>query len=186
MRLFVAIDIDEDNKSFLWERAKQLKNMGFRGSFPRKENYHITLKFLGEVEERLIPEIKEALKKAAAETAPFELSLSERGVFPGYKQPRVVWIGIKEETGALKKLFSSVEDELSRLGFERERRPFSPHLTLARIKSITPQGKKSLLEFCSKKDYVGKVRVDRFVLYRSILDSRGAIYKKIAEFQLKE
>ncbi len=186
MRLFVAIDIDKENKDSLWERAQKLKNFDFKASFPKKENYHITLKFLGEVDEESIPRIKEALNRASQGIAPFEIILSKRGVFPGHRQPKVVWIGIEEKTGKLKKLFENIERELEKLGFKRENREFLPHLTLARVKNIKPQGKKQLLEFCNEEDYVGKVKVNKFSLYQSILDPRGAIYKKIAEFSLEE
>ncbi|MBU1199435.1 MAG: RNA 2',3'-cyclic phosphodiesterase [Nanoarchaeota archaeon] len=178
MRLFIATDISEDVKQEI-ERIKQPFSE-IKGVKPvRKENMHITLKFLGEVKEDYVSKIKNALSKVSFE--PFKMSIDKIGYFPNEKQIRVLWIDAVpvEPLAKLKKQIDAVLPE-----YKDNYTSFSVHLTFARVKYIAnDEDKKKLLEFVTntkfeKKEFV----VDKFKLYQSTLSLEGPVYEDLASF----
>ncbi len=149
----------------------------------RRESLHLTLKFLGEVPEKRIPEIEKVLSEAGSITGPFEIGLRGTGVFPSYSRPRVLWVGIKEN-GHLSELQRAVEDKLSEEGFPKEDRPFHPHITIGRVKS--QRGIKKVLEEIRRYKELdfGKIYVNEFVLMESLLLPDGARYRKVFAIKL--
>ena len=175
MRAFIAVDIPF-GKEFK-EYQEEIKNFG-GFSFP-KNQFHLTLKFLGEVNENKIEEIKEKLNKINFK--PFKVRLGNFGVFPDKKHINVIWISLIPEE-KIKSLQENVEDVLEQF-FEREKREFKAHVTLARIKFV--KDKEKLLESLKKK-IEGEFVIDKFKLIKSELTPKGAVYTVLGEYNGKE
>ncbi len=182
-RLFIAIkiDISKELKNFIISLKKELSSEKIK--WVDFKNFHITLKFLGDTEENLIPNINEALQKAAKSNTKFTLQLKGIGVFKTIANPRVLWIGIGKNEKMIN-LFNCIEDNLEILGFQKEKREFNPHLTISRIKFL--KDKKVLLNHIlknSNKEW-DKIEIEKFTLYQSILKKQGPTYLEIKNFNL--
>ena len=138
MRTFIAIELSSEIKEALAAASGEIQAK-VRGhiKWVDPDSIHLTLKFLGDTDESNIAKIKNALKKTSSQTPPFTISLGSAGAFPSPDRPRVIWISIKKGEDECANLATSLEDGLEQLGFEREAREFHPHLTLARVKSLT-------------------------------------------------
>jgi len=134
VRCFVAIELSDELKREIAARTEALRKSGADAKWVRAGNLHLTLKFLGGVPEDKLPEIEAALTKAVSGHAGFTMKLKDVGVFPDRKRPRVVWVGI-EDSDALAAVQKGVEAAMADVGFKPEDRPFSPHLTIGRLKS---------------------------------------------------
>lgn len=172
LRLFIAVPIPQGMKESLkvLQASWKAKAQGVRWVKP--EGLHITLKFLGNVHEEKLEGIKEAMRKALSGFTPFEVRVKGTGAFPSTKNPRVLWVGVKDEEGKLKGVFNALEKALQKWGFPREDRPFSPHLTLGRVKG---KGDFSFLEEGSDLDF-GPLLVEEVILFKSDLKPEGAEY----------
>ena len=180
-RGFIAIDIDSFPKLVQFEN--EIKNTGANVKLVEPENVHITLKFLGDTDEGYIDQIEEIIKDAVKQTDSFEIQLKGSGVFPNQNYIKVMWIGIKngEKIG---KIASKIDKQLSELGFEKEKRGFSAHLTIARVRSA--KNKEKLLQIIEKyRDMeFGNFKVDSVKLKKSELTSKGPIYTALKEVKL--
>lgn len=184
MRCFIAINIDDTLKKEIDESVVTLKKGGWDVKWVPSENLHVTLKFLGNTPEDSVQRIKESLSLITPYLEPFTLKLSGVGLFPDKRRPRVIWIDLLDSF-RLKILKEKIEESLLSIGFEREDRPFSPHLTIGRIRS--PKGNDSLfnaIETLKDKDF-GNIGVDKISLMKSELKPTGAQYTTITEFYLK-
>lgn len=180
MRCFIAVDMGNDK---VIACLRELGRVGAALRLVSPENLHLTLKFLGEVQEELIPEISAAMKDALQGIEPFDTSFRGLGTFPSLNYMRVVWVGIEKSREKLIEVQRSLDERLAKLGFQRDKR-FHPHLTLARVKS--PKGKGELREFIMKHadtDF-GAVRIERVELKKSVLTPKGPIYTTIAAREL--
>src|SRR5215475_5700123 len=135
MRTFIAIEIPPEINSALMDLQTELRRAGADVSWTKPENLHLTLNFLGEVDEKRIVEVERACVSSAAEFQPFTLSLNETGVFPNARQPRVLWAGLAGEIEKAVEMRGRLDDGLALIGFEREEKDFRPHLTIGRLKS---------------------------------------------------
>jgi RNA 2',3'-cyclic 3'-phosphodiesterase len=135
MRSFVAIELDATLKQALAQMLRSLERARppYRLKWVAPELQHITLQFLGEINPSDVRDITQALQLAAMGIASFELTLAEIGCFPNIYKPNVLWVGVREPSGALQKLYTAVGAQLGRIGFPPETRAFTPHLTLARV-----------------------------------------------------
>jgi len=131
MRVFIAIELDEKLKDYIFEQQKLVKANSVKGNFSRKENFHLTLRFIGEANCDEIEMLKTAIDATANDFSPFNLKLGELGYFLK-KSKRIIWIGISKGQKELQQLFNLLENNLVRQGFEREVRGLKPHITLAR------------------------------------------------------
>ncbi len=186
MRLFIAIDIDEDIKKRIGEMVEKLRTFAKDAKWVRSENLHLTLKFLGEVKDGVrVERIKRVLHEIATRTIPFSIHLSGTGFFPDEKRPRVFWIGVKESDELLR-LFMEIDKELSSIGFSPEKRDFSGHITIARFRDY--RDRDELMEVISTyKDIdFGSIDVREVVLMESILSTQGVIYRRIGNFLFSE
>ncbi len=177
MRCFIAIPLSEEIKEKVTSIQKHFKIPGIK--LVEKENLHITLKFLGEVEEVKIREVAKILKEI--EFKQFELNISGIGTFPSNNFVRVVWVGIKSsEIYELKQL---IDNLLEKTGFAKDT-SWDPHLTIARVKFLSD--KSTLLKKIEelKNIEIGKQKVDKFTLFESVLKKEGPIYNKIEEIRL--
>ncbi|GAB5046692.1 RNA 2',3'-cyclic phosphodiesterase [Thermodesulfovibrio sp. TK110] len=184
MRLFIAIELPWELKEFLAELTSF--NLPIDGvNIVQKENFHITLKFLGEVEEKIIPHLVFTLKSVSKEFSNFTLKITTPGVFPDKLKPRVIWLGT-ENTDTLKRLTNRIEKETCSLGFQREEREFKSHITLARVKNHR-NGKyffDKILKKFSEKSFNFQFEVKEFVLMKSTLTPKGSIYSVLERFPL--
>lgn len=160
----------------------------FRGAddalrWTRTENLHLTLAFLGEMPEERVPALTEALAGAAAQVAPFALTLSGVGGFPGLRRPRVVWAGVAAPD-ALGRLHAAVEAALVPHGYLAERRPYTPHLTLARAQGGRAQPMPELAERAAEVELGTSLEVKEIVLMRSRTEAGGARYERLAALAL--
>jgi len=186
MRLFVAINFPEKVKKRIGLLIKELRKLPSDAKWVDDANLHLTLQFLGNVPETQVPSIVEALNRSVTGISPFRLDLGGVGVFQSIERPRVFWMGVSGETNVLSRLHRQVQEGFGRLGFEPERRRFSPHLTLARLRS--PLGFSALLERAEKiaGDY-GKfdsVNVASIELMLSELSSQGPKYFVLSRVSL--
>lgn len=174
MRVFIAVDVNEPQITSLITKA-QAELVATHSSVLKPvaaENLHITLKFLGEIDEDVVKVVLEKMKEI--KFPPFKIKLRGIGYFPGGGRINVIWVGVTEGSDQLRGLHALVEDELSSLGFRRD--TFSPHLTICRVKSVRDKG--SLLKALSTySDYVvGEQWVDALKVKKSTLSSAGPIY----------
>lgn len=162
-------------------------NRGFHGaSWVRPESIHLTLKFLGEIDDAKALKVSAELQKAAEGIGPFNLEVGGVGCFPNARAPKVVWAGIKESV-ELSKLQKKIDERLSSIGFEAEKRPFTPHLTLCRIKSAE-EGRalgRLVTEAASGEQAKAAFTAGSFVFMKSVLKPSGAEHTAIKEFALK-
>jgi 2'-5' RNA ligase len=185
MRLFIAIEIPDGTKQEMAKAQEQLRRSGADAGWTRPEGTHLTLKFLGEVPEAQVEEVKMALAKTVEGKGGFRLEVAGVGVFPNARNPRVAWIGVSGDLGKLAALQASVEDAMTEIGFEREERDFTPHLTLGRIKYI-----RSHDAWQKALDGIKDIRLPGFdvtavSLMKSELKRTGAVYTEIAKIELK-
>jgi 2'-5' RNA ligase len=185
VRAFIAIDVPEDARASI---RGIIRNIGAdsRGvKWVPAQNIHLTLKFLGDVRDDLIPVIKKRLELLGSMYQPFTVDIRGAGVFPNFRNPNVLWIGIEALEG-LKSLFMEIDISLSEIGFAREDRGFSPHLTIGRVKDkrgIDPVVK----ELATYKDtFFGTIEVREILLMESVLTPSGAEYSEVAVIRLGE
>lgn len=185
MRTFIAIDFEEEIKKKLYFLLLELDKVSQNIKWVKKEGMHLTLKFLGEIEEEKIPKIEAVLNAISKMCSPFPLRLKGTGTFPpGKKNPRVIWIGI-EGGQTLKELQAQLEEELEKLDFPREKREFHPHLTLGRVKIQSHLGGVLSQLEREKETTFGEMKVNKITFFQSILKPTGAEYKVLSEFELK-
>jgi RNA 2',3'-cyclic 3'-phosphodiesterase len=133
-RTFIALEMNEDLHRHLERIIDQVAQVLPNARWVDPMGIHLTLAFLGELADAQLNEAMQATEFAVQQVDPFTYRLSRLGIFGSLQQPRVLWVGIDEPSGALTQLHSILNQELERRGFEIDKRPFSPHLTLARFK----------------------------------------------------
>ena len=189
VRAFVAIELPDRARTALAELVEQLKRARVRGLRPvSPTGIHLTLKFLGDVPVTQVESIAAEIRRAASGQRSFSVVLDGVGVFPKRGEPRVLWVGLDGDLPALLALHQAVEDSLERLGYARERRDFSPHLTVARIRDGTPsderrRAREALLS-ATAFDSGLRIDVDHVSLMQSILLPEGAKYLRLARITL--
>jgi len=135
MRVFIAIEIDEEVKDELVGVQKKIGMFVTRGNYTDRTNFHVTLRFIGDADEKEISRLKQVVDEAALRVEPFELSLNGLGQFPR-RNKAIIWAGLEGELGRLKDLKRVVEEELEQKGFTKEDRDYNPHITLLRQASL--------------------------------------------------
>ncbi len=176
IRLFAAIELPGELRRRLAAMAGGVPS----ARWVAEDNLHLTLRFIGEVSEDRLDDITHAL--ALVPGAPFGMTLSGVGHFESRRRVRVLWAGV-EPNKELDALQGRVEHALVRAGLEPERRKFSAHITLARLKGVAPAKATDWLS-SGEGFYAPPIRVDKFTLLSSFLSQSGAIYSTVAEFNL--
>lgn len=184
IRCFIALNLPAEIKGRLAELEARLKEARADVSWVKPENVHLTLKFLGGVEEARVPLVKRAVQEGLCREGPLVLTLAGLGVFPNPRSPRVVWVGVGGDTERLQNLQERLEQALGEVGFPREARSFSPHITLGRMRSR--QGAASLMELVGHlgANEVGSLKAESIELMRSQLHPAGAVYTILESFSL--
>ena len=169
MRLFLAIDLPERAKDDIISVQKQLKTF-VKAKYVEKENLHITLKFLGDVEN-----MKSLDPLNDVRFQPFKASLSNIGAFPNPNYIKVIWVGIKQGSDRIIQLHDEIE---SKIPFEKDK-DYHPHVTLARVKSRVDERAKKTINSIFLND---EFEISKFVLYKSTLTPAGPVYEQVASF----
>ena len=184
-RIFIAVKIDPG--ATLMEMISDFRILlkDEKIKWTESENYHITLAFLGDTGEEKIRAVAEMLKVICDGQGPFDMVIKGAGVFKNLKDPRILWTGI-ERSEILNSLFESVKLGLKNEGITLEERPFSPHLTLGRIKSIKNNDtlKSLIARYVDKEMQIQPV--NEVILYESLLFNSGPVYKPLGKFALAD
>ena len=183
MRTFVAVDLSEEIRQSLFAVAENVRQLRLDGRPTRLDGLHLTLKFLGEIAEDRVEQIRCSLEEVYHDLCAFQVQVEGVGVFPHLARPRVLWVGIRRSE-ELKELQGRVEAGLEALGFSREGRDFTPHLTLMRLKSTNGLDRLAGFVRENSKIELGVLEVTAFHLYQSILRPDGAQYQKLLTFEL--
>ena len=190
VRSFIAIELPDGLKEELAQLQTQLKSSNPSSvKWVNPFGIHLTLKFLGNIDVARISEITQAIKAATQEMSPFHVEVRGLGVFPNLRRVQVVWVGIKGEVDKLGKFQQRIESNLARLGFTPETRPFTPHLTLARLRSqASPNERQRFGQLISETKFESEysIKVDSINLMSSQLTREGAIYSQISSVKLKK
>ena len=189
IRSFIAIELPEAVKTGLQQLQTQLTLPQY--SFVKcvaPEGIHLTLKFLGNISSQKMTDITRVMEQASQRVSPFQLQITEVGAFPNVRRPRVLWVGIKGDVDKLVGWQQHLDNGLVPLGFAKEARPFTPHLTLARLReNCSPGDRLQFGEMIAgshvEVDY--KFTVTSLNLMRSQLFPSGAVYSRLAEVKLK-
>jgi 2'-5' RNA ligase len=183
IRAFIAVDLPPEVQECLRQISTQLTEQ--MGDVPVRwvapENIHLTLKFLGDVSTNNIQVLTELLEAETASQKPMVISVGGVGAFPKVRSPRVIWVGV-EAPQELVALQRSIDSQTARIGYARDRRPFSPHLTLGRVsRNATPQDVRKIGDALAsqKVGFLGVARIRAVHLYRSDLKPSGAVYTKL-------
>ncbi|MDZ7262356.1 MAG: RNA 2',3'-cyclic phosphodiesterase [candidate division KSB1 bacterium] len=183
IRTFIAIEIPSEVREKILEFQEELKKEPARVSWVKPENIHLTLKFLGDVEEERIDQVAQIVEQAAEGMTSFRIAIQGSGAFPNFKQPRVLWVGGQDIDGKLLPLQKNIEAKLGELGFEKENKPYSIHLTLGRVKF--PRGVEAVIEKMRRSDFSGgEFPVKELVIMKSELNPAGAIYTPLRKIKL--
>ncbi len=188
IRSFVCIEIPEGIREKLEAFLRGVRDLDRRVKWVRVENLHLTLKFLGEEPHTKVEKMRVSLRDGIPELRlkPFSLSLKGIGVFPDWNRPRVIWVGVGEDgLGSLEILRDFVERTARKQGFRKENKPFSPHITLGRVKfgKMEPILKEKLRK--SERELFGSFLVREVILMRSQLFPEGPVYTPLATFTLE-
>nr|HID60160.1 RNA 2',3'-cyclic phosphodiesterase [Desulfobacterales bacterium] len=186
IRTFIAVELPEHVLVEIRKVQAALKRHNLNIRWVLTENIHLTLKFLGDVAQSEIGRILETIEKATDNLKRFSLYGKGIGVFPGPHRPQVIWVGVKGEIDVLEGLQARLENGMESLGFAREHRPFTPHLTLGRVKgrlnrALLLKAMEELNDFQTKP-----FSVDSVVLFRSVLKPDGVVYTKLSEVLLEQ
>ena len=175
MRAFFCVPLKPDVASAIHRVAREVRDATeMRASWVRRENYHVTLRFLGKIDPLLTVELERIGARLAARLEPFELPLDRLGCFPSAERARVLWIG-GDASPAFHGLATSLHHELRELGFPSERKPTVAHVTLARIKGRPDARLSRVLDGVVLPAGLA-ARADRITLMESVLSPAGAMY----------
>jgi 2'-5' RNA ligase len=181
IRSFIAFDIENDTvRNKLAKAQAMLVQTGADVRLVETKNIHVTMRFLGDIAPSMVDKIFEEMKKL--QFIPFNVQIMGVGVFPSLSYPRVVWVGITEGADQLRGVFSQLEPRLRGLGFAPDPKGFSPHLTIARVRS--GRNKAQLADFVTKNvtcDF-GTIKAECLRLKKSALSPKGPTYLTLKEF----
>ena len=190
IRAFIALEITAELEELLGQVAQQLESR-----FPprtirwvKPASMHLTLVFLGNTPVDQLESIEEAIVASVSGVPTIELTAAGLGCYPNPRRPRVVWVGVEEPTGHLKRLKKALDRELAPLGFKPERRSFSPHLTLGRIHKRASRDDARLVGQVVESatlHQVGRMVARQVHLIRSDLKPTGPLYTILASIPLE-
>lgn len=186
MRLFIAIEVPDDIKNEVVALEEERLANFYRAKWIEKENIHLTLKFLGEVEERRLEDVKKIVSEISKNNAKFDLNLKNLGGFPNLKRPRVLWIGVEEGKENIVYLMEQLETAFARFGIEPEKRKKTPHITMGRVKELIQRyGGKEQKEI-NKLTYESRVfKANSILLFKSVLTPKGAVHTVVEQYALQ-
>lgn len=182
IRSFVALDIPQTAKNEFSDLISFLKESRADVRWARAENLHLTLRFLGETTQEQADSIKGSLREIAAGEKSFSIHFAGLGAFPTLQRPRLFWAGIDQGAEFLERLAERIDLAAAAIGFQREERAFSPHMTLGRVRS--PRNLQELIHRIRQTEFTPaeKIPMERLTLYKSTLGREGPVYEIIERF----
>jgi RNA 2',3'-cyclic 3'-phosphodiesterase len=185
IRVFCALELSEEIRCAAMEHKRALQEScpGSPAKWERSEKMHLTLKFIGYMERSNVYDLERAIQETVSTISSFEIEVGGTGIFPPHGSPRVLWIGIKDESGSLGILQQRLEENCALAGFPREERQFKPHLTIARLK---PEAKlKRLATIHKNTDFSPiKCRIESVLVIQSQLSPTGSHYTELSRHPL--
>ena len=182
MRVFLAIELPQTVQARLAEVQRMLAEAGADVKWVQSRHLHLTIRFLGEIDEPQRHAVEQAARRVASQTPPISARVSGVGAFPSMRAPRVVWVGIEEGREGLVRLAERLEEALVQAGVQQEARPFEAHMTLGRVRS--PRRQTELVEritqfaWSSPEPFVA----DHLTLFQSVLSSSGPTHTPLARW----
>lgn len=181
MRCFLGIGLPPAPQEILEDTLSRLRRTDAPVRWVRPENLHITLKFLGELGDEHVENLKARLDKI--DTPVLELALDGLGTFPPRGTPRVIWAGVRDLTGNLKRLAGELSRAAVRVGVPAEDRPYHAHITFGRMQGNTGRDAlRSALEECSPQVQCPPFTAEYFTLYQSTLTADGSVYRRLQDY----
>lgn len=184
MRTFIAVEVPDTTRDRIAQMINRLKTTGTDIKWVEPGNIHVTLKFLGNIETDQPAVIRDGLSAALDSAGAFDLKLGRVGAFPDLNRPRVFWVSVVEGRAELVAMQQRIETELHARGFVREERPFSPHLTIGRVRS--PRGLAKLTDLVRDMAFETEpFKVKRAAVVKSDLKPDGPLYTVIDHVELE-
>jgi RNA 2',3'-cyclic 3'-phosphodiesterase len=186
-RIFVAVDISEEARRKAAAYIETLRNefRAVRVGWDKPEKLHLTLKFLGDTDEKQLGELEKIAAEISAGITNFKIRIVNTGVFPNARSPRVLWIDVEDETGSLAKINNRLEADCEKIGFARERRAFVPHLTIGRVRE--PNRARELANKHLQNNFEPvEFMASEIVIYESKLLPTGSVYAVVSKHSLWE
>ncbi|MBM7556029.1 RNA 2',3'-cyclic phosphodiesterase [Halanaerobacter jeridensis] len=183
-RVFIAVELSDVVQGKLDKAQNMLRDCSLNIKWVEKENFHITLKFLGDLTKAEIMEVKEEVAAIAKKSLPFDIIIDGLGAFPNIEYPKVIWAGVEKNKRQLINVHEAIETRMFDLGFEEEKHDYTPHITLGRVRK-----KEKNYELISEKiekfpfEIQARQIVDKITVMKSKLTPQGPIYSPVAEFE---
>lgn len=184
MRVFIAVELPEEVKKEIARIQSKMTDTANKIKWVNSASMHLTLKFLGEVEKKKLNNVFDATQKITAEFDPFFMEIKGAGAFPHVSSPRVIWMGIEKGSSELTRIAGELEEKLLEYGFPREKKRWTPHITLGRIKQLRDKQLIKKLVDREKQTSGGKMRVEDITVMQSRLTPKGAVYTSLKRFSL--
>lgn len=184
-RIFTAVDISDETRRKFSDYIATLR-AGFpnvRVGWDKPEKLHLTLKFLGDINEKQLGDLTGAVSETAKQISDFKLRISKTGVFPTMQNARILWLGVEDEKGSLRKLNEILESQCNSKGFAGEKRSFKAHLTIGRLRE--PHNSRQLVENHLRNDFESaEFTIKEIVIYESKLAPTGSVYSVVEQRKL--
>lgn len=183
MRAFLALELPEPIRAEFARVQQELAGARADVKWVEPRNLHLTIRFLGEIDEPQRQAVEQLATRAASQSPPLSLRASQLGTFPSPRAPRVVWVGLEDGREALVRMVERLEEALVQAGFQREERAFEAHVTLGRVRS--PLRRTELVERitqCTRPSRPAPFLADHLTLFQSLLSPSGPTYTPLARF----
>ena len=185
IRTFIAIDTPAEFKPEISNLQQQLIQSHADVRWEHENKFHITLKFLGDVKEKILPGLLTHLDTILSEYSPLHLTYRGVGCFPNLRYPKIVWVGAENNDGKLLELRTTIEDELISFGFQREKNQFTPHITIGRVRS--ERGTQDLISTLEKLTLEPRTfLITEIVVMKSVLKPSGSEYEPLSIIHLSK
>ncbi|MFO7953053.1 MAG: RNA 2',3'-cyclic phosphodiesterase [Bacillota bacterium] len=184
MRLFIALELSGEQKDEVISLQDKLKSYLDGVRWVKPAGMHLTLKFLGDTEPQKVEQVKEAMDNAVLDLESFEVSYGRGGIFPSPAKAKVIWLGLNDGEDNVIKLAQKVERALQDYGFAPDKREFTPHLTIGRIKKRIPKNIIEQFIDQEKTFQTAKFKIEEVVLFESQLTPQGAIHTPLHQSRL--
>jgi len=189
LRTFVAVEVSDAARRYAQSLMNELESKLTGVHWTRRDNLHLTLKFLGDIPESEINGVCRAIRAAVAAQQPFEIQCAGLGAFPSDARPRTLWVGIRQGDERLRQLQGEIDGQLTSYGFAPERRRFHGHLTIGRIRQRIGLTADQVNQVCQLVDRERSaegvfMELDQVVTFSSFVDSTGRVYQPIDHAEL--
>lgn len=185
LRTFVAVEINAAIRKEAVALIDALSGTMADAKWVEPENLHVTLKFLGDVHEREIAEVCQAVAQGAAQIEPFDLEIRGAGAFPTAARPRAVWLGAGEGESQMIRLHDHIEAALAELGYREEHRRYQTHVTIGRVRGVGPAIAELGRQIAEYAEFeAGRLNVQKVTVFSSELTSDGPIYEVLGRLPL--